>query len=165
MPSNPWLKYIIITFPELNVLHVLSSQKECVTPQKETDEEKSTKPKKKRKVSVVVTPAAAKRYNSHWASSLNVTLHNYVVFSRRRRRSQMSCPLRSPNRAVRQTCRTWWRSTSQTSAPWSSRRSSSCWVSQGASLLNQKFSHYLLIWFTSVTVFPPSPSRLLLPVQ
>lgn len=90
------------------VLPVLFSQKECIIPlKKETEDEKSTKLKKKRKVSVV-TPAVSKRNNCHSALSVNITLHDYILFTRRKRRLlQMSCPHLSQNLAVRQTCRTW----------------------------------------------------------
>lgn len=68
----------------------------------------------------------------------------------------MCCPLRSQNQAVQLTCRTWLRSTSQTSSLWLSRRSWNCRVSAGQVPFNFKLSQYLLICDS-----PRSPSALL----
>lgn len=58
--------------PKLSVLHVLFSQEErIIPPKKETEDEKPTKLKKKRKVSVV-TPAVAKWDNRCCADSCSM---------------------------------------------------------------------------------------------
>lgn len=59
-------------------------------------------------------------------------------FRGKRKQLQTSWPPPCRSRAVRPTCRMWLHVTSQTSAPWSSRRSSNCRVSQNYSSLNSQ---------------------------
>lgn len=68
----------------------------------------------------------------------------------------------NPKRALQLTCRNWLPSTSQTSVPWSSRRSSGCRVSQRTFVM-PTFHHSLEICCLAKQLLS-EPSRLLLPV-
>lgn len=69
----------------LPVLVFFLSQKECLIPlKKETEDEKSPKIQKKRKVSVVV-PALSK--NSQWALSVDVTLHDQIFVCQKKKKT------------------------------------------------------------------------------
>lgn len=88
----------------------------------------------------------------------------YCLFCciRRKRPSQMSWPLLNQKPVLQLTCRTWFRSTSQTSGLWSSRKTSACRVSHWM-ILTPMFHHSAQICCLSKQLLSEH-SRLLLPV-
>lgn len=105
---------------------VLILQKERVIPQKkEKEDQQSSEPKRKRKVSVATPAVGAALTQSRTILCLNAGFPSRG----KRKPSRTSWPPLSRRRAVQLTCRICSLNTSQTSAQWLSWRSSNCTVS------------------------------------
>lgn len=133
-------------------------QKDCISPQKkEMEDQQSTKPQKKRKVSLA-TPAAVKRNCCYTDVCLGQNISWMRFFFREKRKlSRTSWPPLSRSRAVGRTCRTWLLSTSQTSAQWSSWRSSNWRVSRNRFTLTSHLQSIPAELLRSPHVLPQTP--------